>query len=484
MSLSTALPALAVAAEVLLQITIAMVIVGRRRGTPAVRLAWLVIVFALPLVGVALYLLVGEVRLGRRRVARHGRIVQRISVQATAAAAAARPAQIAALVPNELVQVAHLIETVGGNRPHGGHALRLYGATDLFIQALIEDIAAAQAHCHLEFYIFLADHSGTRIAEALIAAAGRGVGCRLLVDGVGSHDFLRSPLRRRLNAAGVRVVEALPASLIRMAFARVDLRNHRKIAVIDGLIGYTGSQNIADAEFAMKPSYAPWVDVMVRMEGPAVHDLQVIFVTDWYQDTDESLEELLAIRPAPAAQGATVQVVASGPDCYIEAMHQMSQACFHLAREELILTTPYYVPDEATAAALYTTARRGVETTLIVPARNDSPMVAAASRSYYDTLLEAGVNLFEFQAGLLHAKTMTVDRRFALVTSANLDRRSFELNFEVSLAVYDSDFASEIRFLQKSYLDESARVDASSWRRRGWPTRLWQNGMGMLSPLL
>jgi cardiolipin synthase len=174
----------------------------------------------------------------------------------------------------------------------------------------------------------------------------------------------------------------------------------------------------------------------------------------------------------------------TGPDAYNEALRQITQTSLHAAREELIITTPYFVPDEATATALYTTARRGVDTMLVVPARNDSPLVAAASRSFYEPLLDAGVQIHEYQHGLLHAKTITLDRRLALVTTANFDRRSFELNFEVSLVVYDSDFASELRLLQKSYIDGSQTVSETKWRRRGWPKRLWQNTAGMLGPLL
>ncbi|MHC5007872.1 MAG: cardiolipin synthase, partial [Planctomycetota bacterium] len=331
---------------------------------------------------------------------------------------------------------------------------------------------------------YLDDHSGQRVAEALMDAAGRGVTCRLLVDGVGSVGFLRSHLRKRMQTRGVAVVEALPTSLLRLPFARIDLRNHRKLVVIDGMIGYCGSQNIADAEFAIKPKYAPWVDAMVRLRGPAVRDLQVLFIQDWYLDTNESLEELLAISAAPSPDGAVVQIMGTGPDAYNEALRQITQTSLHAAREELIITTPYFVPDEATATALYTTARRGVDTTLVVPARNDSPLVAAASRSFYERLLEAGVQVHEYQQGLLHAKTMTLDRRLALVTTANFDRRSFELNFEVSLVVYDSDFASELRLLQKAYIDGSRTVSETQWKRRGWPRRLWQNTAGMLGPIL
>ena len=481
--LPSLLPYFAFGAEFVLKLILVGVVLLRRRAERSTAaLAWIVLILAVPIVGLLAYLLIGEVRLGRRRIARHRTIVSQ--VQASIPAKTADPRARNADIPAEFRPIATLGEAVGDNLPRGGNSLRLISDTGLFIQALVEDIDAAANHCHLEFYIYLPDHSGTRIGEALTRAAARGVQCRLLVDAVGSKNFLRSPLRRTMEDASVRVVDALPANLLRMAFARLDLRNHRKIAVIDGCIAYTGSQNIADAEFAVKRKLGPWVDTMVRIGGPAVRDLQRLFVEDWYLDTDEALNELLSIEPPIAEDGIAVQIMGTGPNSYNDALRQLTQAAFHTAREELILTTPYFVPDEATVIALRTAARRGVDTTLVLPAHNDSPLVAAASRSFYHQLLESGVKIFEFQKGLLHAKTMTIDRDLALVSTANLDRRSFELNFEVSVVVYDTDFASQLRFVQRSYVADSEAVDAGAWSRRPWPKVLVNNAVALVAPLL
>jgi cardiolipin synthase len=475
-------PVLLVSLELCAKLTLVCWMLLRRRASSPTTLAWIVVILALPVVGTVLYLLVGEVRLGGRRITRHLEIVKRIqsSVPFTAAASGAvRPT-----ISSDHQHLAVLAEAVGDNDPLGGNSLTLMGETDLFVQALVDDIDSAQHHCHLLFYIFLTDFTGKRVAEALMKAAARGVDCRVLVDAVGSKMFTRSSLRKRMEQAGVRVVEALKAHPLRMLFARIDLRNHRKIAVIDGVIGYTGSQNIADSEFAIKPRFAPWVDAMVRIVGPVVWDLQMLFVEDWFLDTDESLEHLLNIQPLTQGDGVVAQIIGTGPNSYNEAMRQLLQAAFHTAREELILTTPYFVPDDATLAALCTAARRGVRTTLVVPARNDSPLVAAASRSNYQQLLESGVTIHEYQRGLLHAKTITIDRSVGLIGSANLDRRSFELNFEVNLVVYDSDFAGQLRFLQTAYISDSRPVDASAWSRRSTAVKVWHNAAGTLSPLL
>ena len=262
------------------------------------------------------------------------------------------------------------------------------------------------------------------------------------------------------------------------------MRNHRKVAVIDGTVGYTGSHNLADEAFHPKPKFAPWIDATVRIEGPAVRDLQALFVEDWFMDTKRSLDHLIMIPPFQHPVGKTVQIVGTGANSRNRALVQVIQSAIHLAREELILTTPYFVPDEGTQAAMTTAAMRGVCTVLVVPARNDSPLVSLASRSYYDSLLTAGVEIHEFTKGLLHAKTMTVDQDLALVSTANFDRRSFEINFELSTLIYDTDFASELRLLQKTYLEDCRRVDSVDWPHRPWPRRLAENVAGLVSPLL
>ncbi|MEM7309177.1 MAG: cardiolipin synthase [Planctomycetota bacterium] len=461
------------------QVVLAGMVLLRPPHRQSSALAWILVILVLPMVGALAFLLFGDVRLGTKRRRRHRRIADVVRRSVAQHWAKTRPAEI----PERLRPVAGLAGQVADTDPHGGNHVELIADTERLIEALVEDIGAAREHCHLLYYIFLDDESGERVGRALLAAAARRVTCRLLVDAVGSSRFLDSKLRADLERGGVVVREALPTR-IRFNGSRVDLRNHRKIAVFDGRIGYTGSHNIAAASFAHKPRFAPWVDATVRVDGPTVRDLQELFVEDWYMDTDDSLEDLLAIHPTEHQTGIALQVLGTGPSSHNDALIQLIQAGCHLAREELILTTPYFVPDEGTVDALATAALRGVRTSLVVPHRNDSLLVGAASRSYYEPLLEAGVQIFEYTEGLLHAKTITVDRSAGLVTTANLDRRSFEINFEVSLMIYDTDFASQVRFLQRSYIEDSIAVDPAAWERRGWVRRIAQNAAGMLSPIL
>jgi cardiolipin synthase len=290
-----------------------------------------------------------------------------------------------------------------------------------------------------------------------------------------------------MERAGVRLARALPIGnpVLRMLGGRVDLRNHRKLAVIDGAVTYAGSQNCADPEFRVKARYAPWVDVLLRFEGPLARQAQHLFAGDWAAETGEDLSALLAAPRTDAAKGeAVAQLVASGPTLRPSAMPEMFIAMMGAARHSLTVTTPYYVPDAAIQAALCAAAWRGVATTLVLPARNDNRAVAFASRSYYAGLLEAGVGVHEFEGGLLHAKTMVVDGEAALIGSANLDRRSFDLNYENNVLIWDRAAAAALGARQAEFLARSRRVTAAEVA--AWPAgrRLAQNAAAILGPVL
>jgi cardiolipin synthase len=471
--------ALLFCAGIAFQLCMAGLVLVRPPQRQSSALAWILLILLLPGLGAVCFHLFGNVRTGQRRRRRHREIQARVRTN---------PARLetetpAAELPEPQRSIANLAYLVGETVPRAQNRLELLADCEGFVAALVADLDAARDHAHLLYYIFLDDESGRAVSAALLRAAARGVRCRLLVDAVGSKSFLRSSLRAELERGGIRVVAALVRRL-RFRGTRIDLRNHRKLAVLDGRVAYTGSHNVAAASFAPKPHFAPWVDATVRIEGPAARDVQELFVVDWYQETGETLDDYLAIAPDPCEPGIPVQVIGTGPDSRHEAIVRLIQAAFHLAREELILTTPYFVPDEGTLDALLTAAERGVRTVLVVPHRNDSLLVGAASRSQYELLLASGIEIHEYTQGLLHAKTITVDRDLSLVTTANLDRRSFELNYEASLVVYDADFAARLRFLQKSYLDRSVAIDPADWRRRSWPRRIAQNAAGVFAPIL
>lgn len=472
--------------DVSARLALAVRVILRRTPVP-VTLSWLLVLLFLPVFSWLLYLLVGEPRLGSRRARAYEELTERIEQEAVLHWGQGGMVRTPEQEPER--SLAHLTTSVTGMPPLGGNEIELLGTGSSVLERIVEDIDRSRKHCHLLFYIWQATGTAGAVGEALIRAAERGVACRVLVDAVGSRPFLRSDLRARMDRAGVRVVAALPVNPVRMLLARVDLRNHRKVAVFDGEVAYCGSQNMTDETFRVRgrAKVGPWIDATVRLRGPAVQALQTVFLRDWMMDSDERPEhahEFFA-PPAPVAGGGSiVHVVPSGPGPHADAIHQALLAMLYGAREEILMTTPYFVPDEATKSALLNAALRGVEVTLVLPDVLDARLVAAAARAHYDDLLAAGVRIAHHREGLLHAKAATIDRRMAMLGSANFDMRSFWLNFESTLFVYDADFAGRLRFMQRHYLNESQMIDPRAWRRRPIVRRFVDNCAQLLNPLL
>lgn len=461
-------------------------IIMRRPAVP-VALAWVALVMLAPIPAAVLYLLIGDNRLGRRRLRWFERVDRELARRATKFWKAVNQEWETECVPFQ--HIATLCTAVGGLPPLGGNSIRITGDTDEFLRMIAEDIDGAASFCHLLFYIFEGD-AAELVGNAMIRAAQRGVECRLLVDGVGSRAFIGSDLERRMRAAGVKIVGALAVNAGRAMLERIDLRNHRKIIVIDGRVGYAGSHNINDAASGIKlrfrRGYARWVDASIRLEGPAVIALEMVFLRDWITDSEEPMEPLERYLPTHEwpRTGSIVQVVPSAPGSSGATVREALISTIFAAREEIIMTTPYFVPDEATKSALIAAAMAGVSVTLIVPYKIDTVLTAAAGRSHFLELMEAGVRIHRYRGGLLHAKTVTVDRAMGLVGSTNFDMRSFYLNFEITLFVYDPDVTGLLRMLQTSYLDESEEIFADAWRQRPLWKRAAENAARLLGPLL
>jgi len=470
----------------LVQLAVIARILLRKHRQPASRIAWVVVVAALPLFGMLAYLFLGEVSIGRKRSERMREVLTRLR----ALPPAGNTIGVDPLADCMPLAYRHLFElgrSISGFAPVSGNAARLLADSNAAIDAMVVDIDAAVDHVHLLFYIWLPDRNGLKIVEALRRAAGRGVTCRAMADALGSRSMIRSRHWKEMQAAGVRVAAGLPIvnPLLRPLQGRVDLRNHRKILVIDGAITYCGSQNCADPEFLVKAKFAPWVDAVMRFEGPIAHQNQILFASDWMTSVDEDLTALLSVSaPAALPNGVIAQVIGTGPTVRFSAMVEVFATLILAARRELVVTTPYYVPNEGLQAALCSAAYRGVATTIIFPARNDSRVVAAASRSYYADLLAAGVTIYEYQGGLLHTKSLTIDGEVTLIGSANMDRRSFDLNYENNILFHDAALTTTVRERQLEYVAKSVRV--SEAEVAAWPMRrrLWNNVIATLGPVL
>jgi cardiolipin synthase len=464
-----------------LHLLVAARAITRPNRSPASRIAWVAVIMFLPLIGILAYLLFGETSFGGKRAARIETVRKRLSMPgAAASASASMEPRVATLF--DLGQSINALPPVAGNR------IALLPDSNAAIDALIEDIDAARDHVHISFYIWLDDRNGGNVADAVAAAARRGVACRIMVDALGSRGFIHSPRWQQMRDAGAHLVATMDdvPRLGRFAIGRVDLRNHRKIVVIDDRIGWCGSQNCADPEFRIKPKFAPWVDMFLRCEGPVVRQEQYLFLNTWIAETDEALEALPAAEPPPIAfdDGATAQMFGTAPTTRHNAMSDIFVACMYAARKQLVITTPYFVPDESILRALCAAPRRGVETTIIFPARNDSWLTANACRSTYADLLGSGVAVHEYPLGLLHAKSMTIDGEIALVGSANMDRRSLELNYENNVLIADAATTGAVHRRQMAWLAASPAVSAEAVHAWPYGKRLVQNTIGMMSPLL
>jgi cardiolipin synthase len=400
--------------------------------------------------------------------------------------AGANATNLQADVPRHYAHLFQVGKTVNGLDPVGGNRAHLMQDSNATIASITADIDSAKDHVHLLFYIWLIDNSGCKVVEALKRAAARGVTCRAMADGLGSRIMINSGHWKGMREAGVGLATALPIGnpLLRPLKGRIDLRNHRKIVIIDDCITYCGSQNCADPEFLVKAKYAPWVDAMMRFEGPIARQNQYLFVGDWMEEVNEDISHLMRQPIPPAQPGLPAQVIGTGPTIRFSAMPEMFESLMYAARRELVISTPYYVPDDPMQAALCASARRGVDTTIIFPERNDSWIVGAASRSYYGDLLAAGVRIFEYEGGLLHTKSLTLDGEITLIGSANMDRRSFELNYENNILFYDPSLTADMRQRQDSYIAKSKPVTGEMVARWTWRRRLWNNTIAMLGPVL
>jgi cardiolipin synthase len=457
-----------------------LVIVPVRRPPEAAR-GWLLLILFEPYVGLILFWVFGGHRLPRWRREMLAR--QRGAFAAVRKRLEVHPDVSRPKLTDELQQSVKLAESLGQLPILGGNAVDLLGKYNDTIDRLAADIDAAKHHVHLLYYIFAADQTAGKIIDALVRAAQRGVRCRVLVDSLASRRYLGA-LDARLTPAGVQLVESLPVGfwrLLRWQTARVDLRNHRKITVIDGRVGYTGSQNLVDSHFKEDLTYD---EMVVRVTGPIVLELQYVFATDWFVETEEVLDGP-EIYPDPERPGtAAAQVLPSGPGLPTENNQRLFVSLIHGARGKVVITTPYFIPDEPLLQAMQTAVLRGVEVHLIVSERADQLLVALAQRSYYGEMLELGIQIHLYRRHFLHAKHLSIDNEVALIGSSNMDIRSFQLNNEISVLFYGDDVARRLHLEEERYLQKSRALDAGHWARRPLAHKVFEQLARQLSPLL
>ena len=459
------------------------VIISVRRPV-GVAFAWIFIVMTFPVLGIGLYVLIGERPVGRkltRKITRMNREYEKITEDMRS-----RYAGDKLKLPIEARSFSLLAESNNGTPLVAGNKVELFTNSLQILQLFIDEINRAKESLHLEFYIWALGGDADRVGEALIAASKRGVACRVLLDSLGSKDWFKSKWPGRFRNAGIEVTEALPIQIGRFQFRRADLRLHRKIFVIDSAVVWTGSMNLVDPRtFKQDSGVGEWVDAMLRVEGPVAAQFELTFSFDWSVDNPKVIHFKDQKPPvAPCEGGVIAQELASGPVYRDDILYQVMLSAIIDAQEELTITTPYFGPDDGLMQALMATARRGVKVTLIVPKLNDSKLVAWSSRSYYEDLLNSGVHIAEFHGGLLHTKSLLVDKKAAILGSVNFDQRSLRLNFEISLIVYNIDFSLKLQTLIESYLAQSDYIDPIAWSKRPTWKRYIENAAHLTSPLL
>jgi len=458
-------------------------ILARDDMVATTRLAWFLITMILPLVGAGFYFLFGEANLGTRANQRAKAIARRVEAADRSVSQVDTTSAIR-LNPHYLPAFEYACSINGFEVQYGNTVAVMLSAEGARAQ-LIKDIDSAKVSVNVLYYIWLEDVTGTNVANALMRAAQRGVICRAMADGLGSRSMVKSALWKAMGDAGVKTVVALSfRHVLRvLLLSRLDLRNHRKITVIDDRITYCGSQNCADPEFRKKAKYAPWVDIMVRFVGPIAAQNLLLFASDWVLHTGEDLEQFVA-KIDGLNSGVPAVVWGDGPTSRRGVTQQLFSTLISQARETLTISTPYFVPSEVVLEALVACAYRGVDVTLIFPARNDSLIVAAASRSHYSEMLRAGIKVFEFRGGLLHSKTLTIDGIIGLVGSSNLDLRSFDLNYENNILFQDEALTKAITTRQQDYINASTPVVMGDVAQ--WPLyrRIWNNVVATVGPIL
>ena len=445
---------------------------------PSSTLAWLLFVTTFPIIGALLFLVFGPQRLEREAYKRKRVIRQIVSppsrlIQANQTETSAQRASL----PPEERAVLKLTRQISEYGVTEGNRVEMLADPHEALLAMQREIESARHFVHLEYYIIAGDEVTKQLFDCLLVAAKRGVEIRILYDALGSL-YLRRRHFKELVKTGAKIAGFLPFSLVPQRI-NVNFRNHRKILVIDGTVAFTGGTNIG-REYLGKRNKSQWHDYSVRVEGPVCRQLQDVFAKDWRFTTREDLFHTRYYPVRPSSGDSVIQVLESGPDSPFSLLHQTLFLMLNSAREEILLTTPYFVPDPAIMTALIGAALRGVRVRLVLPLKSDARLVQYASRSFYDALLRAGVEIYEYQPRILHAKMMIIDRRWTMLGSANMDIRSFRLNFELNLIIYGASMAEQASSLFQQDLLQSERVDVGTFSRRPIGQQMLENACRLL----
>ena len=478
----------AIAFAIDLSIRLAALVIIPRNRKPSSAMAWLLAIFLIPFVGIVLFLLVGSPKLPKAR-----RDKQREIDVAIAAVTEGRPTRAnTSAWPSWLAGVSELNHSLSGFPAVGGNKAHLIDDYQLSIDAMADEIAQAKSFVHVEFYIISFDSVTKRFFAALEGAVARGVTVRVLLDHVASVRAAESKATfAELDRIGVKWSFMLPVRPLKGQFQRPDLRNHRKLVVVDGRVGFMGSQNLIDRSYNSAKNIKrglQWQELMTRVTGPVVSQINAIFLGDWYCETNERIDSEHVQSSDVSAEKSTTaldcQVVPSGPGFDGENNLRLFLALLHSAQKRIIITSPYFVPDESMMYAITSGVQRGLDVQLFVSEEGDQGGVFHAQRSYYSELLTAGVKIWMYPPPfILHAKHLSIDDDVAVIGSSNMDIRSFALDLEVSLLVRGKSFVDEMRAVEQKYRDAGRELTLEEWEREP-KTATFLDGLARLTSAL
>lgn len=458
---------------------VALGVVPKNRR-PSSGMAWLLLILVLPIFGWVIFLVLGRTKIGRRRNEQQAEVNELV---------AERTAHVPTLEddfpgPAYVRSVATLNRNLGAQPAMPGNRVDLFSVYRESIAAMTAEIDKATNWVHVEFYITAWDDVTSPFYDALARAVERGVKVRLLFDHLGSKGIPGyKEFTAKLDASGIEWHPMLPVAPFRR---RIDLRNHRKILVIDGMVAFAGSQNLIEPGYNKPANHKlgrEWVELVARIEGPTVSALNLLFCTDWYSETEIKLADELVTAPIPAGE-IEGQVIPSGPGFSTENNLRAFTTLLYSAQQRLSITSPYFVPDESLLYAITTAAQRGIDVELFVSEAGDQFMVYHAQCSYYEALLRAGVRIYMYPApAILHSKFFSVDDDVAVIGSSNMDMRSFGLNYEVSVMLLGSDIVSELRKVEDHYRSISKELLLEDWLTRPRKASYWDNLMRLTAAL-
>ena len=445
---------------------LAIIFVPRNRR-PTAAMAWLLAIYFIPIVGVLLFLLIGNPRLPRERRRKQEVINESIRQMS-------RGLNLGTLRPNApdwFRSLVRLNRNLGAMPISGDNGAILISGYEESLDTMAEAIRQAQEYVHVEFYILQADATTEGFFAAMEEVAARGVKVRVLLDHWANRGkpFYKKTIKR-LDAMGADWHLMLPVQPFRGAYTRPDLRNHRKLLVVDGLVAFTGSQNITDPTYNLRKNIKRglrWVDMMTRVDGPVVASINAVFLSDWYSETDEIIDDIELFDVRTGSGDLDCQVIPSGPGFEFQNNLKLFMSLLFAAQDKLIIVSPYFVPDEGLLLAIQTACQRGVHVELFVSEEGDQAMVYHAQRSYYEALLRSGVKIFLYRKPfILHSKSMSVDDEVAVIGSSNMDMRSFGLNLEISLLVRGEEYVQQLRAVEDQYRALSRELTLDEWMQQ------------------